>query len=323
MFSLLQRKRQRTRAEKVRDALVTRPAKLAVRGTRAARKAAASAGSSTRQTAAQAGGSVRQRTVSSVLPRLTAARETTQQRVSKDVAPKVAAGVAAARAGVRDRLASSQPPSDEPVAIVTGRQAEKVADQVGRGSVVLTDVDELPEDLQDELRSGGRRGRLLLLLALAGGAAYAYRRYSAKSRADSSWDIAAAPSSQTSTTTAEHRIDLTSDTGDESAEVGRTVIAPASGTSSLGTSSSGTSSSGTSSPAGTGQDTTSSAADEPDLPGDPTKVDVTAASRVPASLRSDEGPGISDTDDAARRTAAGEAGGDAFRQAAGTDDSRS
>lgn len=318
MFPLFQRKRKRTRAEKVRDALVTLSAKLATKGAAAARNAVVSASDTTRQAATQVGGTARERTSSTVLPKLSAARDTTRKRVTNDVAPKVAAGVTAARSKVRDRLSSpSGDASDVPVAVVAGPQAEKVVDEVGRGAAVLTDVDDLPEDLQDKLRSGGRRrGRLLLLLALAGGAAYAYRKYSSGQRSDSSWDLAAAPapvpSSQSSTTQVEHRIDLTSAAGTESVSANRTVVAPATAG---GQATSGEGSLGT-------ETRMTGDAEEFDLPGDPSRVDVTAASHTPASLRSDEGPGISDTDDATRRSAAGDAGADAFGRVASTDDSR-
>ena len=51
----------------------------------------------------------------------------------------------------------------------------------------------------------------------------------------------------------------------------------------------------------------------------PTRSDITAASTSPTAIRSEEGPGVSDTDDPAKRAQAGSAGKSAFEQVANPD----
>lgn len=251
-------------------------------------------------------------------PRVGTARE----RVSSDVLPRVNGAAESARSRMGSAVAEAGTKASGAVAAARSTKPTKGKKQVAKGRKQVARTSRLSRLLVTTTPKGRqvkrRRGRALLFGALVGAAAAAWRLWSSR---------------RSSTPTDAVPVGTTSPASSASATTtGGPLLAqqsPSGGT--TGTSSTQASGSarvidlGGGGAAGGGvggTGTTGGGAGSLDLPGDPTQVDETAASTTPASLRSDEGPGISDTDEAGRRARAAEAGRAAFDQGSGPEGSR-
>lgn len=153
-----------------------------------------------------------------------------------------------------------------------------------------------------------KRGRLFLLLGIGSGAAAGWKAWSGRKQADE-WDLPTYPSSNATVA---------------GTKGGGTTATPGSAPAPLASDAAGASPGEALHDSRLERSMTDSSRtdrdpDTVDLPGDPMKDDGTAASTSPPSVRSEEGPGISDTDSAARRAQAGDAGAAGFDRADGSE----
>ena len=243
---------------------------------------------SARTWAAPRVGAAKSKVDSDVTPRVLAARD----KVAGDLLPRLLAGAGAV-------LAANRNPFTQETAV---RLSSALAALRGEAVVPVK-------------RRRGNRKLLLLLVPLAA-AGVGWQVWSRR-KAKQSWELptyAGRPAGTATTTTPVTTTPVTT-TPVTTTPVTTTAVTttPVTTTSTTGAQTGGT----VTNPLGD---------DTPDmdatLPADSVD-DGTAASRSPMSARSEEGPGISDTDDAATRAQAGEAGRAAFENAADPENRRS
>lgn len=208
------------------------------------------------------------------------ARATGRQQEDKGRAAKIAAAASAALPARLSRSTKASP-------------LDRVKSQGGSAlAAVRNRVSPPPPPPNNQ------RGRLFLLLGLGSGAAAGWKAWSGRKKADD-WDLPTYPSSNATVTG------------------GGTTPAQPSAPAPVASDLAGASPGEALNDARLERSMTDREPDTIDLPGDPSKDDATAASTSPPSVRSEEGPGISDTDSAARRARAGDAGSAGFDRADG------